>query len=96
MCWQLNRLALGVAFLFVAGALPALGQAKFLSHAPMRPLPAASKPPLAKGTTYFVDAAKGDDKNDGSEAKPWKTIQHGAKHLKPGETLYLRGGVYHE
>ena len=58
----------------------------------MRPLPAPATPPPEKGTTYFVDAARGDDKNDGSQAKPWKTIQHGVKRLKPGETLYLRGG----
>ena len=40
------------------------------------------KTPLAKGPTYFVDPAKGDDKNDGSEAKPWKSIQHTVNRLK--------------
>jgi hypothetical protein len=78
-----------------AGPLFAV-QVKFPSHPPMRPLPAPTTQPLAKGTIYFVDAAKGDDKNDGSKAKPWKTIQHGVRRLKPGETLYLRGGTYYE
>jgi hypothetical protein len=63
----------------------------------MRPLPtAAANSPLAKGATYFVDAAKGDDMQDGSQARPWKTIQHGVNRLKPGDTLYLRGGIYYE
>ncbi|MCI0359558.1 MAG: right-handed parallel beta-helix repeat-containing protein [Planctomycetaceae bacterium] len=80
----------------IACVAPAVGQEKFPSHAPMRPLPAASKRPLEKGTTFFVDAAKGDDTNDGSVAKPWRTIQRGVHRLTPGATLYLRGGVYYE
>ncbi len=60
----------------------------------MRLLPVPTKPPLQKGPIYFVDAAKGDDRNDGSQAKPWKSIQHGQRRLKPGDTLYLRGGTY--
>lgn len=71
-------------------------QDKFASHPPMRPLPAATKNPLAKGPKFFVDPVKGNDKNDGSEAKPWKTVQHGVQRLKPGDTLYLRGGTYYE
>ena len=75
---------------------PLFAEEKYLSHPPMRPLPTASKPALAKGPSFFVDAANGDDRNDGSQAKPWRSIQHGANRLKPGETLYLRGGVYYE
>jgi hypothetical protein len=90
------RLAIvGFTLFFVHSGL-AYGQAKSASHPPIRPLPTATKMPLAKGVTYFVDRAKGDDKNDGSEAKPWKSIQHGVQRMKPGETLYLRGGVYYE
>lgn len=76
--------------------VPLMAAETYRTHPPMRPLPAATKQPLANGTTFFVDAAKGDDKQDGSQAKPWKTIQHGVKRLKPGETLYLRGGTYYE
>lgn len=82
--------------MFLVGVASAWGESKFVSHAPMRPLPEASKRPLAKGPTYFVDAGKGDDKQDGSLRHPWKTIQHGANRLKPGDTLYVRGGTYHE
>src|SRR5262245_14687582 len=91
-----TRALLVTALLLSACVQPAFGQEKFRSHAPMRPLPVASKRSLEKGTTFFVDAAKGDDKNDGAEATPWRTIQHGVNRLKPGETLYLRGGVYYE
>jgi len=52
--------------------------------------------PPAKGPTFYVDAAKGDDANDGSKAKPWRSIQFGVERLKPGDTLLLRGGIYHE
>lgn len=66
------------------------------THPPQRPLPEPSKRPLAKGPAFHVDAARGDDCNDGSEKKPFKTLRRGLRKLKPGDTLYLRGGVYHE
>lgn len=68
----------------------------YQSHPPQRPLPVAIQSPLRQGPAFFVDAATGNDTADGSKEKPWKTIQHGAGRLKPGETLYLRGGVYYE
>ncbi len=82
------------ALLFTAASLSA--QTKYASHAPMRPLPVATQRPLAKGPTFFVDAAKGNDAWDGTKEKPWKTVQYGANRLKPGQTLYLRGGTYYE
>ncbi len=79
-------------------ALASLGhsQESFRSHAPTRPLPTAHKRPLAEGPSYFVDAAKGDDAGPGTEVAPWRTLAHGAAKLKPGDTLYLRGGTYYE
>jgi len=62
----------------------------------MRPLPVASARPLPASGAVFVDAARGDDANDGSLAKPWKTLGHAVGRLQPGATLVLRGGVYHE
>jgi hypothetical protein len=62
----------------------------------MRPLPAARKVPLASGPNLFVDAARGDNGNAGTETAPWKTLTHGLRQLKPGDTLYLRGGTYYE
>ncbi|MDB5337608.1 MAG: hypothetical protein JWN70_3227 [Planctomycetaceae bacterium] len=68
-----------------------------LSHPAMRPLPTASTRPLAEGPSFFVDStSKGDDANDGSQLHPWKTIAHATRQLKPGDTLYLRGGTYYE
>jgi hypothetical protein len=51
---------------------------------------------MDKGPAHFVDAVRGDDSNDGSEKTPWKTINHAMPLLNPGDTLYLRGGIYHE
>lgn len=66
------------------------------SHPPMRPLPVARAGKLVPGPKHFVDPARGDDKNPGSAAKPWRTLWHALRQLEPGDTLYLRGGVYHE
>lgn len=62
----------------------------------MRPLPQAVKAPLAVGPKLFVDAARGSDANAGSQAAPWKSLAHATRQLKPGDTLYLRGGTYYE
>jgi hypothetical protein len=67
-----------------------------LSHAPLLPLPAGSARPLPAGPVHCVDAQKGDDTAEGSEKQPWKTLGHALGRLKPGETLCLRGGVFHE
>ena len=66
------------------------------SHPPQRPLPKPRAGELTKGPAYFVDPVRGDDRNSGSREQPWKTMQQGARRLKPGETLYLRGGTYYE
>ncbi|MFN0019206.1 MAG: hypothetical protein ACKVP0_13165 [Pirellulaceae bacterium] len=51
---------------------------------------------LTKGPSHFVDAARGNDAAAGTEQAPWKTLRHSLRQLKPGETLYLRGGMYYE
>jgi hypothetical protein len=63
---------------------------------PMRPLPVARKTELAAGPKKFVDAARGDDASAGTEAAPWKTLKHALRRLAPGDTLYLRAGIYYE
>ncbi|MHC4714728.1 MAG: right-handed parallel beta-helix repeat-containing protein [Planctomycetota bacterium] len=51
--------------------------------------------PAALGVDYFVDAAKGDDANDGiSIEAPWKSIEKANAALAPGDTVYIRAGVY--
>lgn len=47
------------------------------------------------GATYFV-APTGSDQNPGTRERPFQTIRKGIGVLKPGDTLYLRGGRYPE
>jgi hypothetical protein len=75
---------------------PAAAGAAFPSHPPMRTLPGVAKAPMADGPTRFVDAARGDDGNAGSEQAPWKSLAHAVRRLTPGDTLYLRGGTHGE
>ncbi len=49
----------------------------------------------AIGQPYYVDP-NGDDNNPGTLAEPWQTIQKAANTLAPGDTVYVRGGVYNE
>jgi hypothetical protein len=79
----------------LARAAMATGSAP-VSHPRLRPPHAPSERPLAQGPARFVDAARGDDKNPGDESNPWKSIGHGLRRLAAGETLCLRGGIYHE
>jgi hypothetical protein len=51
---------------------------------------------LAKGPAFFVDPVRGKDTAPGSEKSPWRTVKHALKQLSPGDTLYLRGGIYRE
>jgi hypothetical protein len=44
---------------------------------------------------YFVSVA-GSDENDGSEAAPWRTIQHAVDSAVAGDTIYVLEGEYAE
>ncbi len=48
-----------------------------------------------QGAEYFV-ATDGTDSNSGTQAKPFRTIQKAADIMKPGDTCYVRGGVYRQ
>jgi hypothetical protein len=50
---------------------------------------------LASGTVYYV-ATSGSDSNAGTQAAPWRTIQHAATTVKAGDTVNIRAGVYNE
>ncbi len=64
---------------------------------PRRFAPVASQTPLTAGARLlYVDPAKGDDKADGSQAKPWRTLKQAVASLKPGDTLLLASGIYRE
>lgn len=45
--------------------------------------------------TFFVSPT-GSDSNPGTEAQPWRTIQHAAETLQAGETVLIRAGEYAE
>jgi hypothetical protein len=48
------------------------------------------------GATYYV-ATNGADANSGTTTNaPWRTIQHAADMLAPGDTALVRGGIYNE
>lgn len=44
--------------------------------------------------TYFV-APDGDDGNGGTREKPWATVMRAQRAVSAGDTVYIRGGVYH-
>lgn len=45
--------------------------------------------------SYFVSPT-GDDGNLGTITRPWRTLQRAADMVAPGDTVYLRGGIYHQ
>ena len=45
------------------------------------------------GRAFYV-SPDGDDDNPGTVERPWRTMSR-VNELRPGDTLYLRGGVYH-
>jgi len=52
----------------------------------------------AQASIYYVDRNNpaASDSNDGSEALPWLTIQKAANTVNPGDTVYVKTGVYDE
>jgi len=51
--------------------------------------------PLA-AETYFVDKNhnRASDSTSGTRENPWYSIQHGLNQLQPGDTLFIREGIY--
>lgn len=50
----------------------------------------------AQPNASFYVATSGNDSNAGTQAAPWKTIQHAADVVHAGATVYVRGGIYEE
>jgi len=44
----------------------------------------------------FYVATSGNDSNPGTQAAPWRTVQHAADVARAGSTVNVRGGVYEE
>ncbi|MBP7768496.1 right-handed parallel beta-helix repeat-containing protein [Candidatus Woesebacteria bacterium] len=51
--------------------------------------------PSTQGTTRYVSKT-GSNSNLGTLSAPWATLTYAAGMLNPGDTLYIRGGVYNE
>ncbi|MFH1261970.1 MAG: right-handed parallel beta-helix repeat-containing protein [Pseudomonadota bacterium] len=49
----------------------------------------------ASAATYYVSTS-GSDSNSGTESLPFKTIQKGVNVAVAGDSVYVRGGTYHE
>src|ERR1700704_4454534 len=48
------------------------------------------------GANYYV-ATNGSDANPGTSTNaPWRTVQKAAITLAPGDTAFVRGGIYSE
>src|SRR5689334_19939621 len=48
------------------------------------------------GVNYYV-AANGNDANSGTATNaPWRTVQKAANTLVPGDSVFVRGGIYNE
>lgn len=57
----------------------------------------APRQAAAAGSTYYVDAASGNDTTgNGSTGSPWKTISKAASVAIAGDTVKIRSGVYRE
>jgi len=52
-------------------------------------------PSEAASGPYYV-ATNGSDQNQGTTTSPWRTISYAVTRLKPGDTLFVRGGVYND
>ena len=50
---------------------------------------------FAEPNSFYVSTA-GDDANPGTQAAPWRTIQHAADTARAGSTVNVRGGIYEE
>jgi hypothetical protein len=50
---------------------------------------------FAEPNSFYVSTA-GDDANPGTQAVPWRTIQHAADMVRAGSTVNVRGGIYEE
>ncbi|MCB9730590.1 MAG: hypothetical protein H6746_19120 [Deltaproteobacteria bacterium] len=81
-----DRIDPAVAATSTFAALAALGEA--------RSGPDANAAPPATTLSRYVSAQAGDDAQDGSEANPWRTLQHAADTVDPDTTVYVEAGDY--
>ena len=46
-------------------------------------------------TTYYVAPTGGSNGNNGTIGAPWATLAYAINQLSPGDTLFIRGGVFY-
>src|SRR5579883_3434141 len=68
---------------------------RFLNRMAQTGVLLALLPASARAATYFV-GVKGSDNAAGAEASPWRTIQHAADAVHPGDTIEIGPGIYRE
>jgi len=87
-----NRVRIGVGHV---GGGPADDQGAVPTPAPATPppTPTPTPTPTPKGKIYYVNLL-GSDSNPGTRALPFRTIQHAADVVNPGETVIVQDGVY--
>ena len=51
---------------------------------------------FGQANSAFYVATTGNDSNAGTQASPWRTVQHAADTARAGSTINVRGGIYKE
>ena len=59
------------------------------------PTPTPTPAPVPTDKIFYI-APNGDNNNDGSEALPWRNLNHAVYALKAGETVLVKNGIYQE
>ncbi len=52
--------------------------------------------PRATAENVYYVSPDGDDGNPGTFDQPWRTIQHAVDSVGPGDTIWVRSGIYNE
>ena len=86
---------LGRVFFLLAAASTAAASSSTLPDGTEFPL---WEKPLHFTKIYYVDGQAGsaDDSGPGTQEHPFKTINHAAQVLQPGERVVIKAGVYRE
>lgn len=83
--WLYRALILGTLLLFIS-----------LCYSQLCPVAQSVGPPTQPGGHVYYVAPWGNDANPGTFPLPWRTIQHAANTVLPGDAVYVREGTYEE
>ncbi|HEY1656765.1 MAG TPA: right-handed parallel beta-helix repeat-containing protein [Candidatus Sulfotelmatobacter sp.] len=67
----------------------------FLAHILMMLLLCVGEASAQTNSSFYVSTT-GNDSNPGTQAAPWRTIQHAADTARAGSTVNVEGGIYEE